>query len=199
MSTGEAGGSRDGTYFAAKYEASADPWGLRDSRYEQRKYACTVAMLPNAGYRRGFEPGCSIGVLSGLLARRCERLLCWDIDPRAVETAKQHLSRASGVVVEPGAVPGSWPASTFDLIVISELAYYLRTDERLALWTAAATGLQSGGTLAAVHWRRDSSEHCCNGDVVHAELGADPRFRLFGRYVEREFLIDVLVKREWDG
>ena len=46
MSIEEAGGSLDAAYFAAKYQASVDPWQLSDSWYERRKYACTAALLP---------------------------------------------------------------------------------------------------------------------------------------------------------
>lgn len=193
MSTAEAGGSLDAAYFAAKYGASPDPWQLADSWYERRKYACTTALLPKARYHNGFEPGCSIGILSSSLARRCDQLLCWDIDPRAVETTRRRLAGELGATVEADTVPGSWPTATFDLIVVSELAYYLCATDRHALWTATAASLERGGTLVAVHWRPESADHCCDGDAVHAELRTDPRFRPLGCYCERDFVIDVLT------
>lgn len=182
-------------YFAAKYAADADPWGLADSWYEQRKYAATVALLPQRCYRSAFEPGCSIGVLSRLLAERCERLLCWDIDPHAVATAGKRLHGRHGVTVAKGAVPDGWPDGRFDLIVISELAYYFAVDDRQRLWTATAQSLAPGGTLIAVHWRPRGTEHVCGGDRVHVELQADPRFLMHGSYVEQEFRADVLTAR----
>lgn len=196
MSTAQAPGSLDAAYFAAKYEASDDPWQLSDSWYERRKYACTMALLPQQRYANAFEPGCSIGILSELLARRCDRLLCWDIDPHAVETTHQRSAHEPGVTAEHGAVPGDWPKATFDLIVISELAYYLCADDRLALRTASAASLQLGGTLIAVHWRPESTEHCCTGDAAHAELRADSRFRSLGCYREHDFVIDVVTTCE---
>jgi len=66
-----------GDYFDAMYEAATDPWGFEDRWYEQRKYAISLALLPERRYRHAFEPGCSIGVLSGMLAGRCDRLLSW--------------------------------------------------------------------------------------------------------------------------
>ena len=199
MSTGQAEESLGAAYFAAKYQASTDPWQLSDSWYERRKYACTTALLPREHYNNAFEPGCSIGILSEVLSRRCGRLLCWDIDDRAVETTRRRLAPKPGVTVEEGAVPGNWPKSTFDLIVVSELAYYLCANDRRALWTAAAAGLQRGGTLVAVHWRPACAEHCCNGDTVHDELRADRRFVPLGCYSERDFVIDLVTTNEPGG
>ena len=54
-------------YFDSMYAASPDPWGLQSRWYEARKYAISVAMLPQRRYARAFEPGCSIGVLTELL------------------------------------------------------------------------------------------------------------------------------------
>ncbi len=193
MSIGQAGVSLDAAYFAAKYRASADPWQLSGSRYERRKYACTTTLFPREHYHNAFEPGCSIGILSEVVASRCDRLLCWDIDPRAAETTRRRMARNPGVTVEEGAVPGNWPKAMFDLIVISELAYYLCANDRRALWTAAAASLQRGGTLVAVHWRPECAEHCCKGDTVHAELRADPRFESVGSYSERDFIIDLVT------
>src|ERR1700755_2554342 len=66
-------------YFDAMYQAAADPWGFEDRWYEQRKYAISLAQLPAARYRSAFEPGCSVGVLSRLLASRCDTLLSCDV------------------------------------------------------------------------------------------------------------------------
>ena len=65
-------------YFEAIYQADADPWRFATSDYEREKYAATLAALPLQAYRSGFEVGCSIGVLTSQLARRCDRLLAVD-------------------------------------------------------------------------------------------------------------------------
>ena len=66
-------------YFDAMYAAAPDPWSLRTRWYEARKYAISIAMLPRQRYRDAFEPGCSVGVLTGMLAPRCDRLLSCDM------------------------------------------------------------------------------------------------------------------------
>src|SRR5665213_696736 len=75
--------STNRAYFESMYASDPDPWNFATSSYEQRKYAHTVAALPNEHFCNVFEPGCSIGVLTELLAPRCERLLATDINPGA--------------------------------------------------------------------------------------------------------------------
>ena len=82
------------SYFDGMYARSADPWGFTSRWYERRKYAISLAMLPRERYRRGFEPGCSIGVLTQQLAGRCDRLLACDVAAAAVTTATRRLQRS---------------------------------------------------------------------------------------------------------
>ena len=76
--------STPAAYFDAMYRDADDPWHLSERWYEQRKHALTVAALPRARYSRAFEPACSAGALSVLLADRCDVLLSCDRSPRAV-------------------------------------------------------------------------------------------------------------------
>ena len=59
-----------GESFEAQYRARRDPWNFACSPYEQHRYSVAIAMLPQPRYRRGFEPGCSIGELTVRLAAR---------------------------------------------------------------------------------------------------------------------------------
>src|SRR5665213_1848731 len=116
--------STDRRYFDEMYASSHDPWNFEASAYERRKYSLTVASLPREKYRNAFEPGCSIGVLTELLAPRCERLLATDIIPGALERATVRLRPFENVVVERRAIPEAWPNQQFDIVVFSEIAYY---------------------------------------------------------------------------
>ena len=75
----------DRDYFEGIYADGPDPWGFETSEYERRKYDLTLAALPRRRYARALEPGCSIGVLTADLARRCDAVEAWEpIDaPRA--------------------------------------------------------------------------------------------------------------------
>ncbi len=116
-------------YFAKMYAAQSDPWDFESRWYEQRKYALSAAMLPKPRYRRAFEPGCSIGVLTEKLAERCDSVLATDIVPAALESARARLT-GRDAEFRLWALGDDWPDETFDLVVISEVGYYL-TFEKL--------------------------------------------------------------------
>lgn len=178
-------------YFEGMYATSDDPWGLATSEYELRKYELTVASLPRRSYRRAFEPGCSIGVLSDLLARRCHELLAIDPVPAAIESAGRRAT-SENVTFSVGAMPGSWPEGPFDLIVISELLYFLDADDRRQTIAAASRHLDPRGHLVLVHWRHAFGEAECTGDQAHREartVSGLPRLVL---HEERDFLLEVL-------
>lgn len=180
-----------GSYFKDMYAVTTDPWHLATRWYEQRKYSCTLAVLPNRRYRNGFEPGCSVGVLSESLAQRCDRLLCVDRMSTPVTAAVDRLAGSPHVRVERRAVPRDWPRDSFDLIVISELAYYFDTVDRDLLWDKVVSTLEPEGTLLAVHWRPRVAEHATDGDTVHAELARRPELAKVSGYADADFLLDV--------
>lgn len=181
-------------YFEGMYEGSPDPWSLAERWYEQRKYALTVASLPRARYRSAFEPGCSVGVLTQQLAARCDALLAVDRVAAAVATTRQRVISLRNVRVEQRELPEQWPPGSFDLIVLSEVAYYLDAAGCSRLLDAAVGSLTPGGDLVAVHWRPAVAEHALTGDAVHEALnGRSGLFRLC-RHVEADFLLEVYTR-----
>jgi SAM-dependent methyltransferase len=181
-------------YFTRQYAGSPDPWGFRTRWYEQRKRDVTLACLPRPSYRSGFEPGCSIGVLSAALAGRCERLLVADVEGSALATCRSELAGLDHVEVDQMRVPGEWPVGEFDLIVVSELAYYLDSGALDLLLERAVGSLEDGGTLLACHWRRPVADHPLSGDVVQQRVLARAELAPLVSHVEPDFRLDVLSK-----
>jgi hypothetical protein len=158
-------------YFDDMFDGNDDPWGFRSRWYEARKRAMTLAALPHARYASAYEPGCANGELSAGLAVRCDRLLCTDGSARAVALATRRLGDHAQVSVQQAWVPEDWPEAQFDLIVISELGYFLTPAGLQALVARAMQSLNPGGTLLACHWRRAIAGCELNGDTVHDTLG----------------------------
>jgi hypothetical protein len=178
-------------YFEALYRADPDPWGFRDRWYEQRKYAATLAALPRARYGAGFEPGCSIGVLTAQLGPRCDRLLAIDPVAAALATARAAVDDQPGVTLRQGSVPSDWPDGRFDLIVLSELGYYLDPDTLERTLALAAASLQDGGDLVAVHWRHHVADYPLSGDDVHRAVRALPGLTRLVAHEEADFWLEV--------
>jgi SAM-dependent methyltransferase len=181
-------------YFEQLYAGDPDPWDFTHRWYDRRKHALTVGSLTRARYRSAFEPGCSTGTLTALLAERCERLLAVDAVPAAVTTAAERVAAFPQVTVRPGRMPDDWPDGHFDLVVLSELGYYFDDADLETLLDRAVAALEPGGDLVAVHWRHPVAEHARPGDEVHALLAARPGLERVAAHQEADFLLEVFTK-----
>lgn len=186
----ERGDSGSRGYFEQLYARDADPWGLGERFYEQRKRAILLASLPRPRFRRAFEPGCAIGLLSIELARRCDEVVAWDIARPAVEQTWRRLAPHGHARASLGAIPDEWPQGHFDLIVLSEVAYYCHDLDALRARLEAA--LTPDGVLVACHWRHPAPLHPHSAATVHAALGAGRH--LVASHVEDDFLLEMWTR-----
>ena len=181
-------------YFDQMYAESADPWGFTSRWYEKRKYALTLAMLPRERYDHAFGPGCSIGVMTGQLARRCARLLSCDAAPAAIKAAEARIVGHPGVRVEQRVLPDDWPDGDFDLIVFSEFLYYFGGPDLQRILDLADAALRPGGTLIAVHWRAPVPEYPRSGDNVHDVLAGQGQLSRLAEHREPDFIAEAYLK-----
>lgn len=182
-------------FFAGMYAGDDDPWDFAGKWYEQRKRALTLAALPAQRYRSGFEPGCAVGLLTAALAERCDALLSSDIAPRAVELTTARVARLPHVRVERRTLPGEWPVGErFDLVVLSELGYYLAPPDWERVLAATLASLAPDGVVLLCHWRHPVPQHIVPAEHVHGAFLDSPALptRLV-HHVEEDFLLDVLA------
>ena len=174
-------------YFDRLYAAADDPWGFSSRWYEQRKYALTLAALPAPSYDRVLEVGCSVGVLTQQLAPRCRQLTAMDPSEAALARAANRVG--TGASLLRGAVPDDWPDGPWDLVVLSEVGYYLDAADLQRLLDLVERDLAPSGTVVACHWRHPVADYPQTGDAVHEALARWPRL---SRVQEQDFLLDVL-------
>ena len=179
-------------YFHSLYGSNDDPYALRTRWYEQRKRALLLAALPQPRYASAYEPGCGAAELTVALAERCDRLLAADFSPDAVRIARQRTAGLAQVEVARHRLPDDWPAATaaFDLIVLSEVGYFLDTAAMPRLLAACRTSLRPGGTLVACDWRPDFEERAQSTDGLHAALDSLGLARI-ASHEESDFLLKV--------
>lgn len=127
--------SLDPEYFDGVYAARDDPWDFETSDYERRKYADTLASLPLRHYAQAFEIGCSIGVLTEQVAQRCDSLLAVDVAEKALTKARARCRHLPRVNFQNMKVPAEFPEAFFDLVLVSEVAYYFSRQ----IWNALRT------------------------------------------------------------
>jgi predicted TPR repeat methyltransferase len=186
--------SLDHAYFGRVYADTSDPWNFATSAYENDKYAATIDALGSTRFKAAFEIGCSIGVLTAMLAARCDALLSVDINERALEAARARCAKLPNVRFALMDFPHVRPGGRFDLIVLSEVAYYWSDEDLLAAVDFAANAA-SGGTLELVHFLPKVDDYVRDGDGVHTAFLSNSRFTpVYARRAEK-YRIDVLHAR----
>ena len=181
--------------FDAMYAVSDDPWGFTDRWYEQRKRALTLAALPRPRFARVLEIGCSSGVTTADLADRADVVIATDVAQRAVEQARARLADRPHATVEPLRLPEEWPdawaAEPFDLIVLSEVGFYLAGDALVEVVDRSRAALAPGGVFVACHWRPHVLGLDRGGDEVHRIIRERLGARCIVQHVEDDFVLEV--------
>ena len=155
-----------------------------------------------------FEIGCSIGVLTGLLGERCDSLLSVDVVERALQQARQRCAVERNVRFARMRVPDKWPNESFDLIVISEVFYYLTVSELNQLAQRLRSSLRSSGEIILVHnrwtgmllpqWLQRSIPVLSKANRRHDRLIAlvSDFARVIGHQHHNDFRLDLLRRIE---
>lgn len=151
------------SYFDALYARDPDPWRFASSAYERAKYAATLAALPAPSVGTAFEIGCSIGVLTRQLAQRCASLLAVDVAEAALAEARQRCADLPHVTIQRLCIPQDWPQGQFDLILFSEVLYYLSAADVALTAGHTRNALRPGGAILLVHYILPT-DYPCSGD-----------------------------------
>ena len=175
-------------YFETMFQGDDDPWNLESSPYEAAKFSRSIQALGGRCYGSAFEVGCAGGSLTERLAAHTDDLLAVDISETALDRARRRCARLPQVRFARMAFPEDRPQGAgFDLVVLSEVAYYW---DEVDLDRASAFlrhGLVSGGDLLLVHYTGET-DYPQSGDAAVASLA--------GALADR---VDVLRKERHDG
>ncbi|MDR3535414.1 MAG: SAM-dependent methyltransferase [Acetobacteraceae bacterium] len=178
-------------YFDALYAQDADPWRFASSDYERAKYAATLAALPMARCDAAFEVGCSIGVLTRQLAERCSTLLAVDVAEAALAQARRRCAGLDRVTVQRMRIPGEWPDRQFDLIVLSEVLYYLSPIDVVRTAARTQASLAPGGTVLLVHYTLPM-DYPCDGNEASEIFIATSGLAVIRQRREAQYRLDLL-------
>ena len=189
--TASAAGTVGQGYFDDMYSRHDDPWGFDSRWYEERKRAVLLAALPRRRYRAAFEAGCSSGAVTERLAERCDRVLAVDLAEAALGRARRRLAGRENVELRRAMLPSDWPEGEFDLVVLSEVAYYWGADDLDRGLAASVGSLSPDGHLVACHWRHPVAEYPRGGDSVHDALAARSDLVRLVRHEEEDFVLEV--------
>lgn len=188
--------SLDSEYFKKVYDANNDPWDFETSEYEAGKYAATLAALPRSLYENALEIGCSIGVLTQLLAPGCTHLLATDVSQKALDQAADRCKNLTNVSFQRKSFPEELPDDKFDLIMISEVAYYLSSADWEQAMEKLLTISQDKTNVVLVHWLPIVHDYPQTGDEVHHTFAQYMKGKMVNVFSSRaeNYRIDVWEK-----
>lgn len=180
--------------FERRYRLEGDPWGYRSSDYERAKYDATLHACGTGQFECALELGGSIGVFSALLAPRCRALTTVDFSPTAVRAARAQLVDHRHVRPILGEIPGAIPDGSYDLVVASEILYYLPPHALTATLERLEQVLATDGRLVAVHWRPSGPERPHTATAVHDRLRAQPWLREVHDGSTDDYLLHAFIR-----
>nr|WP_275661721.1 class I SAM-dependent methyltransferase [Acinetobacter pittii] len=178
-------------YFEDLYRHNSDPWGYDAHWYEARKRQICLALLTKPHYPKVLEVGCSNGHLSFHLAQRAEQLVCIDVSESAVRLASERLKELEHVVVENRKIPEDYSIQKYDLILISEMAYYLSKDELHEFIEKLKHSLNDDGEILCCHWRHEIQDFELNAEQVHQAFQQHFPFHHYLSLNDPDFMIDL--------
>jgi SAM-dependent methyltransferase len=183
------------TDFEARYRQDPDPWRYTTSTYERDKYAATLEAVGPGPFSQALELGASIGVFTALLAPRCRSLVTIDFAPTAVQRARERLAATPHVDILRGEIPDAIPPLRYDLVVASEILYYLEPATLSHTLEVLSEVLAPGGRVVAVHWRRPGPERPLTAAQAHEALKGQSWLRSSRSDGTADYLLHVLERR----
>lgn len=145
--------------FEMTFVLATDPWKYT-SPYQQSKYEQTLKLLPSSPIARALEIGCAEGYLTVSLAARVDHLIAADISQIALARASKSCTvhkqeNVSFVRLDLNKDP---LPSNCELIVCSEVLYYVSGQTLQAVAHKLVNALTIGGYLLVAHANRVEHE-----------------------------------------
>ena len=141
----------DPSGFEAMFRENADPWDYATSPFEASKRDTLLKACGAKTYGRGLELACANGETTLRLAERCLSLLAVDSSETVVREAQRRTSHLTHLTVTQAVLPAETPTGPFDLIVASEILYYLPEADMMDLLLRLRRALTPGGRFVCLH------------------------------------------------
>jgi SAM-dependent methyltransferase len=180
-------------YFERLYSREADPWRFATSNYERLKYAATLSALEGRQIDGAFEVGCSIGIFTKALARRCGSLVSVDVSETALTAARRNCANLDNVTIQPMQIPREWPVPSFDLILLSEVLYFLDPDDIRLTARKSINSLTQNGLVMLVNWIGETDYPCGGDEAADIFLAESAEtLRLLLQHREENYRLDLV-------
>jgi hypothetical protein len=90
-----------------------------------------------------------------------------------------------------GAAPDDLPDTTVDVVIVSEVGYFLDGPALVATLRATRRLLRARGEIVMAHWRGATDDIPLDGAAVHAQAAACLGLPLRARYEDPDLIVEV--------
>jgi SAM-dependent methyltransferase len=182
--------------FERKFRKNIDPWDYTNSRFEHFKRDVLLRACGRSKHGRVLELGCAIGETTRYLAPLCLRLVALDGSLTAMAEARRRV-HSTHVRFVHARLPDQMPQGPFDLIVVSEIAYYLSAHELVLLGKRLAAAIAHRGKIVLLHHRRHFQDAAQSPVLAHLRLRSLLSRVATPVFEERHPRFDVVVLQRW--
>ena len=137
--------------FEALFQTDPDPWDYESSPFEAHKRKVLLNHIGLRSRGRVLELACANGVTTQALMMCALRTTALDASATAIAHAQTRLKDGDRLRLLRTNLPGGMPRELLDLIVVSEIVYYLRRDAYTRLAKEILTRIAPGGRVVVLH------------------------------------------------
>lgn len=171
--------------------AGEDPWDYGNSAYESWKFDQTLSLLPTGRTKTALELGCAEGHLTARLAAHVGQLVAVDISPTAIARARARCRELGNVRFQVLNLAHDPLPQRADLILCSEVLFYLPPEMLRPVAAKIAASLAPGGHLLLAHGNLISDDRTRTGFDWGHPFGAKTIGKVFGEIADLALLREL--------
>jgi SAM-dependent methyltransferase len=156
--------------FEQKFAGNADPWSTFTDRDEAHKRGAILHALGGGPAGRVLEIAAGNGSNSVALARRALRLDATEGASSGVALVRRAVGDDPRVRVRRLVLPGRFPRTRYDAVVVAEVLYYLSPRAMRLVARDVAAALRGGGRLILAHHRVDYPDFVQHAAHLHTRF-----------------------------
>lgn len=171
--------------------AQEDPWDYGSSAYESWKFDRTLSVLPARRLEKALDLGCAEGHLTARLAPLVGHLTAIDISPTAIARACERCAHFDNVQFQILNLASDPLPSAVDLILCSEVLFYLPLEVLTEIAPKISHSLKLGGYLLLAHGNVIADDRTRTGFDWGHPFGAKAIGRVFDALDEIELIREL--------
>ena len=156
--------------FENLFQSNPDPWDYESSPFEAHKRSVLLKHIGLSPRGRVLELACANWVTTRALMKVGLRVAALDGSSTAIAQARTRLGHIRRLRLLHANLPEGLPKERFDLIVVSEIVYYLGSIAARRLAASVADRVAPGGRVVVLHHHLNFPDASVNPEHAHRDF-----------------------------